>query len=84
MLRDSKFSEELEQLKTKEPADDDDGGDDGDGVGSPMDALDLLKKVRHSSLEASRMGHWRLFQARGSIMRHSARSCAVDGLPYTP
>lgn len=46
MLRDSKFSEELEQLKTKEPADDDDGGEEGDGsVGSTMDALDLLKKV---------------------------------------
>lgn len=44
MLRESKFSEEIEGLKVKEPGEDDMGGEDGEGEG-PMDALDLLKRV---------------------------------------
>lgn len=44
MLRDSKYAEELELLKTKETNDDEDGGEEGEG-GSTMDALDLLKRV---------------------------------------
>eukprot|EP00798_Chlamydomonas_sp_ICE-L_P030876 gene30876-35920_t len=43
MLRDAKYAEEIELMKTKESNDDDDGGD-GDGGGS-TDALDLLKRV---------------------------------------
>lgn len=45
MLRDGKFSGEIEQLKTKEPNDDDEAGEDGGEGGGAMDALDLLKRV---------------------------------------
>lgn len=44
MLRDSRYAEELEQLKTKEANDEEDGGEENEG-GSTMDALDLLKRV---------------------------------------
>ena len=47
MLRDHTFAEEIEQLKTREQEDQDDGeggkGED-DGV-SPMDALEMIKRV---------------------------------------
>lgn len=46
MLRDGKYAEELEALKTKEANDDDGEGDEGEGGSvSTMDALDLLKRV---------------------------------------
>lgn len=52
MLRDGKYAEELEQLKTKEANEDDGEGEEGEGGGggsgggvSTMDALDLLKRV---------------------------------------
>ena len=48
MLRDGKYAEELEQLKTKEANEDDNEGEEGEGGGggvSTMDALDLLKRV---------------------------------------
>jgi protein phosphatase 1G len=43
MLRDSTFSEEIEQLKTKEANEEGEDGEE-DGAGA-MDALDLLKRV---------------------------------------
>ena len=44
MLRDGQYLSEIEQLKTKEAKDEEDGGEEGDGAGA-MDALDLLKRV---------------------------------------
>ncbi|KAI8471037.1 MAG: phosphatase 2C-like domain-containing protein [Monoraphidium minutum] len=46
MLRDHSFADEIEQLKTREPGDDDGpgGGGDEDG-GPPMDALEMIKRV---------------------------------------
>ena len=44
MLRDQQFSDEIEQLKTKEGNEDDEAGEENEGAGS-MDALDLLKRV---------------------------------------
>lgn len=46
MLRDGRYAEELEALKTKEANDEDGEGDEGEGGSvSTMDALDLLKRV---------------------------------------
>jgi protein phosphatase 1G len=42
MLREPQYSVEIEGLKTKEAAED---GEEGDGDGGTMDALDLLKRV---------------------------------------
>ncbi|KAG1679117.1 hypothetical protein FOA52_000472 [Chlamydomonas sp. UWO 241] len=42
MLREPQYSVEIEGLKTKEAPED---GEDGDGDGGTMDALDLLKRV---------------------------------------
>lgn len=44
MLKDGQYFQEIEQLKTKEPKDEEEGGEEGDGAGT-MDALDLLKRV---------------------------------------
>ena len=44
MLRDHTYLEEIEQLKTKEGAEDEEAGEEADGAGA-MDALDLLKRV---------------------------------------
>lgn len=45
MLRDHSYAEELEQLKTKEASDDEESkAEEGDGV-TPMDALEMLKRV---------------------------------------
>lgn len=43
MLRDAKFSQELQQLKTKETVEDDDTDNQADGAG--MDPFEMLKRV---------------------------------------
>lgn len=45
MLRDSRYAEELDQLKAKEPQDDEDKGEDQDG--NSMDPFEMLKRVFH-------------------------------------
>eukprot|EP00879_Flechtneria_rotunda_P000610 GHRR01000721.1.p1 GENE.GHRR01000721.1~~GHRR01000721.1.p1 ORF type:complete len:379 (+),score=95.74 GHRR01000721.1:275-1411(+) len=46
MLRDHKYAEELEQLKTKDDPDDEDKGTEGEGDGAmSMDALEMIKRV---------------------------------------
>lgn len=44
MLRDHSFADEIEQLKTRDAADDDEAKGEDDGV-SPMDALEMIKRV---------------------------------------
>jgi serine/threonine protein phosphatase PrpC len=44
MLRDHTFADEIEQLKAREAAEEDEGKADDDGV-SPMDALEMIKRV---------------------------------------
>jgi protein phosphatase 1G len=46
MLRDYKYAEELEQLKTKDEAEDEERGGEGEGDGAmSMDALEMIKRV---------------------------------------
>jgi protein phosphatase 1G len=46
MLRDHKYAEELEQLKTKDDADDEESRAEGDGDSAmSMDALEMIKRV---------------------------------------
>jgi protein phosphatase 1G len=46
MLRDHKYAEELEQLKTKDDADDEESRGEGDGDSAmSMDALEMIKRV---------------------------------------
>jgi protein phosphatase 1G len=46
MLRDHAYAEELEQLKTRDEAEDDESRGEGEGDGAvPMDALEMIKRV---------------------------------------
>jgi protein phosphatase 1G len=45
MLRDHSFADEIEQLKAHEPGEDEPGDGGGDEGGSPMDALEMIKRV---------------------------------------